>query len=92
MEPSDGGNNSEGGDDSSVGSNNSEDTHIFQGDEVGDVDMYGRAGIGCAGDMFKACKYCGALKLLPFKKPFPSPGEVNIRGMCCNKGSISKTD
>ena len=89
MDPSDGGDDSGGGDASSTESSDSADNHIFQGDDVEDDDMYGRAGIGCARDMFKACKYCGALKLLPFKKPFPSPGEVNIRGMCCNKGSIS---
>ena len=89
MDPSDGGDDSGGQDDSSTESSDSADNHIFQDDDVEDVDAYGRAGIGCAGDMFKACKYCGALKLLPFKKPFPSLGEVNIHGMCCNKGSIS---
>ena len=76
MDPSDGGDDSGGGDNSSTESSDSVDNHIFQGDDVEDDDMYGRAGIGCAGDMFKACKYCGALKLLPFKKPFPSLGEV----------------
>ena len=85
MDPSDGGDDSGGGDASSTESSDSADNHIFQGDDVEDDDMYGRAGIGCAGDMFKACKYCGALKLLPFKKLFPSLGEVIIHGMCCHK-------